>query len=141
VEGITFDENTISYIGFFQRVTGAIVKDCIDAEDRIVFVVEPGFLGMAVGKKGEIAQKLRRMMKKDILVVEYSDDPSKFIANVFHQFGVQGVELEDRPRGTHATVKVEPSLKGKAIGRGGSYLKLARQIVRRHHPIDSISVD
>jgi N utilization substance protein A len=141
VEGITFDENTISYIGFFQRATGANLKDCIDADDRIIFIVEPGFLGMAVGKKGEIAQKLRRMLKKDILVVEYSDNPSTFITNVFHQFGVRGVELEDRPRGTHATVKVDPTLKGKAIGRDGSFLRLARRIVRRHHPIDSISVD
>jgi N utilization substance protein A len=138
---MTFDENTISYIAFFQRATGANLKDCIDAVDRIVFIVEPGFLGMAVGKKGEIAQKLRRMLKKDILVVEYSDNPSTFISNVFHQFGVQGVVLEERPRGTHATVKVDPTLKGKAIGRDGSFLKLARQIVRRHHPIDSISVD
>lgn len=141
MEGITFDENTISYIAFFQRITGARVKDCIDTDDKIIFIVELGFLGMAVGKKGEIAQKLRRMMKKDILIVEHSDDPGTFIANVFHQFKVQGVEVEDRPRGTHATVKVDPSLKGKAIGREGSNLRLARRIVRRHHPIDSISVD
>ncbi len=141
MEGITFDENTISYITFFQRVTGASVKDCIDTDDKIIFIVEPGFLGMAVGKKGEIAQKLRRMLKKDILIVEHSNDPGTFIANVFHQFKVQGVKVEDRPRGTHATVKVDPSLKGKAIGREGSNLRLARRIVRRHHPIDSISVD
>lgn len=141
MEGITFDENTISYIGFFQRVTGASVKDCIDADDKIIFIVDAGYIGMAVGKKGEIARKLRRMLKKDILIVEYSDDPRTFIANVFHQFGVQKVGMEDRPRGTHATVKVNPSLKGKAIGRDGSNLRLARRIVRRHHPIDSISVD
>ncbi len=141
MEGITFDENTISYIGFFQRITGARVKDCIDTDDKIIFIVEHGYIGMAVGKKGEIAQKLRRMLKKNILIVEYSDDPGTFIANLFHQFKVQDVKVEDRPKGTHATVKVDPSLKGKAIGRDGNNLRLARRIVRRHHPIDSISVD
>lgn len=139
--GVTFNEQTISYIGFFQRITGSRVKDCIDTDDKIVFVVEPGFIGKAVGKKGETVSKLRRMLKKNLLIVEYSDDPKLFIANIFHQFKVEGVKMEDRPGGTHATVKVDPSLKGKAIGREGANLKLARQIVRRHHPIESISVD
>lgn len=141
MEGVTFNEQTISYIGFFQKVTGATVKDCIDADDRIVFIVDPGFIGKAVGKKGETASKLRRMLRKDVLIIEYSDDPKVFISNVFHQFKVEAVEIVDRPRGTHATVKVDPSLKGKAIGKDGRNLRLARQIVRRHHRIDSISVD
>lgn len=140
MEGVTFNEQTISYLRFFQRITGTRVKDCIDTEDRIVFVVETGDAGKAVGKKGETASKLRRMLKKDILIVEYSEDPELFIANVFHQFKVQGVEIEDSPRGILASVKVDPSLKGKAIGRDGKNLRLARQIVRRHHPIDSIRV-
>ena len=141
MDGITFDEQTISIIRFFERTTGARVRDCVDSEDKLVFIVEPGFVGKAVGKKGEIASKVRKMLKKDVLVVEYSQKPDAFIANIFHQFKVQGVEIEERPKGIHATVKVDPNLKGKAIGRDGRNLRLARQIVRRHHSIDSISVD
>ena len=141
MDGITFDEQTISVIRFFERTTGARVRDCVDSEDKLVFIVEPGFVGKAVGKKGEIASKLRKMLKKDILVAEFSQNLETFVANIFHQFKVQSVEIEERPRGIHATVKVDPSLKGKAIGRDGKNLRLARLIVRRHHTLESISVD
>lgn len=140
MEGLTFNEHTISYLRFFQRITGTRVKDCIDTDDKIVFIVEAGDIGKAVGKGGETATKLRKMLKKDILIIEYSEDPKLFIANVFHQFKVESVEMQDRPRGVHATVRVDPSLKGKAIGKDGKNLRTARQIVRRHHPIDSISI-
>jgi N utilization substance protein A len=36
---------------------------------------------------------------------------------------------------------VDPKLKGRAIGKAGKNLRIARDIVNRHHEIQSISVD
>ncbi len=137
---VTFDEQTIKYVALFQDLTRTTVVDCVNAEDRLVFVVKEGDIGKAIGKKGEHVAKLKRLMNKDIHVVEYSDDPEKFVANVFRNYEVRGVQLEQRGDITHATVTVEPSKKGRAIGKDGRNLRMSRDLIARHHPIQSVSV-
>jgi len=73
--------------------------------------------------------------------VEYSDDQEQFVKNVFHIYEPKGVVIEQRGNVTHATVTVNPELKGRAIGKAGKNLRIARDIVNRHHEIQSISVD
>ena len=128
---ITFTEDTLRYINLFEQVTKTRVKDCMEAEDKLVFVVEPGQANRAVGKGGENVIRLKNQTGRNIQVVEYSDDPETFIKNV---------EIESRGNVLHATVTVDPKVKGRAIGKNGRNLKLARDIVNRHHNVQSISV-
>ena len=124
----------------FQDVTRTTVVDCLDTADRIVFVVRTGDIARAIGKKGENVAKLRRLMNRDILVVEYAEEPATFIANVFRNYKVKKVDIEQRGDITHATVTVDASMKGKAIGREGKNLRIARDLISRHFPIQSVSV-
>jgi len=137
---VTFTEDTLRYASLFQDVTRTTVMDCLDTTDRMVFVVRPGQIGRAIGKKGENVAKLRRLMGRDILVVEFSEVPETFIANVFRNYDVKKVEIEQRGDMKHATVTVNATLKGKAIGRGGRNLRIARDLISRHFPIESVSV-
>ena len=93
-----------------------------------------------MGKKGENVIRLKNLTGKNLHVIEYSDDPETFIGNVFHTYGVQSVSLESRGNIVHATVTVDPQLKGKAIGKNGKNLRIAREVVSRHHNVQSISV-
>ncbi len=137
---VTFTEDTLRYASLFQEVTRTQVRDCLDTADRIVFVVPKGEIGRAIGKKGENVAKLRRLMRRDILVVEFSEVPEAFIANVFRNYKVKKVEIEQRGDVTHATVTVDTTLKGRAIGREGKNLRIARDLIARHFPIQSVSV-
>ncbi len=137
---VTFDEQTIKYVALFQDLTRTTVVDCVDAQDRLIFVVKEGEIGKAIGKKGENVAKLKRLLNKDIHVVEFSDDPEKFVANVFRNYDVKGVQLEQRGDITHATVTVDSSKKGRAIGKEGRNLRVSRDLIARHHPIQSVSV-
>jgi len=137
---ITFTAETLRYITLFENVTKTRVKDCLEAEDKLVFVVEPGQANRAVGKAGENVIRLKNTTGKNIQVIEYSDEPEKFIRNVFYSYGVQKVEIESRGNIVHATVTVDPKVKGRAIGKNGRNLKIARDVVNRHHDIQSISV-
>lgn len=140
---IVLTEDTLRYISLFESITkGKInVRDCMDTEDKLVFVVGEKQGNTAVGKKGENVIKLKDKTGKNIQVVEYSDDPQQFVMNVFHIYSPQKVEIEQRGNITHATVTVDPKLKGRAIGKAGKNLRIARDIVNRHHEIQSISVD
>ena len=138
---IVLTEDTLRYISLFEAITKANVKDCMDTEDKLVFVVDKGQGNIAVGKKGEHVIMLKEKTGKNIQVVEYSENPEQFVMNVFHIYGPQKVEIEQRGNITHATVTVAPKLKGRAIGKAGKNLRIARDIVNRHHEIQSISVD
>ena len=137
---VTFDEQTIRYVALFQDLTRTTVVDCVDAQDRLIFVVKEGDIGKAIGKKGENVAKLKRLFNKDIHVVECSSGPEKFVANVFRNYDVKGVAIEQRGDVTHATVTVDGSKKGRAIGKEGRNLRVARDLIARHHPIQSVSV-
>jgi N utilization substance protein A len=137
---ITFTEDTLRYINLFEAVTKTRVKDCMETEEKLVFVVEPGQANRAVGKAGENVIRLKNQTGKNIQVIEYSDEPEKFIRNVFYNYNVQNVVIENRGTVVHATVTVDPKVKGRAIGKNGRNLKIARDIVNRHHNVQSISV-
>lgn len=128
------------HISLFEKITKTRVKDCMETEDKLVFVVEHGQGSRAVGKKGQNVIRLKNISGKDIQVIEYSDDPETFVRNVFHTYQVQSVTIEMRGSIVHATVKVDPKSKGKAIGKNGKNLRIAREMVSRHHNIQSISV-
>jgi len=103
-------------------------------------MVDNGWISKAVGKNGENVSKLRKAIGKTIQIIEYSDDPLQFVKSVFHPYEVENVEIESRGDVIHATVKVNPALKAKAIGRAGRNLKVCRDIINRHHEIQSVSV-
>jgi N utilization substance protein A len=69
---ITFTEDTLRYITLFEKVTGTQVKDCLETEEKLVFVVEKGQGSRAVGKKGENVIRLKNLTGKNIHVIEYS---------------------------------------------------------------------
>jgi N utilization substance protein A len=137
---ITFTEETLRYISLFENVTRTHVKDCLETEDKLVFVVDPGQANRAVGKGGENVIRMKNTTGKNIQVIEYSDEPEEFIRNVFYSYNVQNVVIENRGNIVHATVTVDPKVKGRAIGKNGRNLKIARDVVNRHHNVQSISV-
>jgi len=137
---VVFNEETMRYVSLFQDMTGCTAIDCLDSEDKIIFVVKKGQGAMAIGAKGETVARVRDRLRRNVQIVEYSEKPEEFIANIFHAYGVKKVEIEDRDGVKHATVTVETTLKGRAIGKAGKNLRLARELIMRHHQVQSVSV-
>jgi N utilization substance protein A len=73
-------------------------------------------------------------------IVEFDDDPQKFLKSIFHQHEVMSVTLSENGGRKHATVTVKPDEKGRAIGKGGRNLKVAQRLASRHTDIQSVSV-
>ena len=66
-------------MSLFQNVTGATARDCIDDEkqDRVIFVVNTGKMGLAIGKGGCHIKSLQNIVKRNVELVEFDEDPSK----------------------------------------------------------------
>lgn len=138
---IKLDADSLRIFAMFESMTGAELKDVIEEEDRIVFVVVEGQVGRALGKGAINLKRLREALQKEIVLLGHAADKEQFLKNVFHRFKVEGVEWEDRNGDMIAHVKIPQEDKGKAIGKGGRNIQLARLLMKRHHQVGDVSLE
>ncbi len=136
-------QKEIKYISLFQDVTGASVRDCIIDEDnnRIIFLVRPGEVGLAIGRGGINIKRLRKLLEKDIEVVEYAEKLEDLVANALMPARVKSVKLVKTANGRRVVyVTVDPKDKGIAIGKGGRNVSKAKLILKRYFDVDSVVI-
>lgn len=141
--GIKFTSTEMRYIALFESITGATVRDCIVDEEnnRVIFVVKEGDVGMAIGRGGKNIRLLERMTGKKHEIIEYSENPAQFIKNALKPAKVQEVRITQRPNGkTIAVVTVDPRDKGVAIGKNGRNAERLRFFAKRYFQIQNVSI-
>jgi N utilization substance protein A len=138
---LTSDE--LRLMSLFQSVTSATTRDCIVDEkmDRVIFVVNKGQMGLAIGKGGSTIKQLQNVVAKKIELVEFSDDPSEFIRNMLNADMVNDVKISDRGDGTkQAVVTVDQRKKGAVVGREGRNAEKARLLAKRYFQITNVQI-
>ena len=93
---IKFDDKLLRVLTLFENVTKTRVKDCIERPNTYYFIVEGGELSKAIGKNGSNVKQLRRLLKKNIHVIEYSSNIKLFIKNIFHDFTIKEIILKKK---------------------------------------------
>lgn len=141
--GIKISTDEIKYIGLFESMTGATVKDCIfeDNKNKIVYVVKEGDMGLAIGKNGANAQRVKETLNKPIDILEYSDDPVKFIKNIIWPVKVKNIHVSERKDGKKiAVLDINKKDKGLVIGKEGKNIDRIKNLLKRHHNLDDIMI-
>ena len=141
--GIKISTDEIKYIGLFESMTGATVKDCIfeDNKNKIVYVVKEGDMGLAIGKNGTNAQKVKETLNKPIDIIEYSEDPVKFIKNIIWPVKVKSIHVSERKDGKKiAILDINKKYKGLVIGKEGKNIDRIKNLLKRHHNLDDIMI-
>ena len=131
-------------MSLFQNVTGATARDCIEDEkqDRVIFVVNSGKMGLAIGKGGVHIKSLQNMVKRNVELVEFDDDPAKFLSNLLNSKLVSEVKITTRLDGSsQAIVLVDPRKKGIVVGREGRNAEKARMLAKRYFDITSVLIN
>ena len=136
------DTEGIRCIGVFESLTGAGVKDCVvdNEENKVIMVVKKGDMGLAIGKDGSNINKVKRLLRKEIELVEHSPDIKEFIENLFRPAYVKSVELMTKNDKSCAYVEVFNKDKGIAIGRNGEKIKRVKLLVKRNQNIDNVII-
>jgi N utilization substance protein A len=141
--GIKFTGTEMRYIALFESITSANAKDCIvdEQEGRVLYVVNEGQVGVAIGRGGRNIHTLERMTGKRHEIIEYSEDPVQFIKNALKPASVREVRVSERPDGKKmAVVAVNPKDKGVAIGKNGKNAERLRFLAKRYFQIQSVSI-
>jgi N utilization substance protein A len=142
-EKIKLTSDELRLMSLFQNITGAVARDCIVDErmDRVIFVVNKGQMGLAIGKGGATIKQLQNVVSRKVELVEYSDDPSSFLSNVLNSDMINNIRINDRLDGTRqAVVVVDPKKKGVVVGKEGRNAEKARLLAKRYFQISAVMI-
>ena len=142
-EKIKLTSDELRLISLFQSITGANARDCVvdDKMDRVIFIVNKGQMGLAIGKGGATIRQLQNVVGKKVELVEYSDDASEFIRKILNTDMINEIRINDRIDGTRqAIVVVDPKKKGVVVGREGRNAEKARLLAKRYFQISNVLI-
>ncbi len=136
---IKFTPELMGFMGIFQRVTNAGLKDCfVDDNSMLTFVVTPGELGKAIGKGAENIRALENAFNRKIKIVEFNPELRAFIRNLVYPSKVLDMNVEED---TIVLTPENSQSRGYLIGRAASNLRNYEHIVQRYfHNIKVIKV-
>ena len=140
---IKLTSGDLELMQMFQQQSGATARDCIvDTKmDRIIFVVNKGEMGLAIGRAGQNVKNIQGAVGKPVELVEFSDDPKEFIKNSLDPKLAGDVRLTERIDGRKvATVVVDEKKKGALLGRNGRNAERARLLAKRYFGISNIHI-
>ncbi|MFA5396125.1 MAG: NusA-like transcription termination signal-binding factor [Methanomicrobiales archaeon] len=135
---IVLTEQSLQLMSEFEHLTGAGSRDCIidERNERLIFVINPGEMGRAIGKQGSSIKKASDELGKRIEVVEFSDDAEQFLKNCFLPARVTSVVFEEDDDGDLvAFIDVVEEDRGIAIGKAGKNIYKAKCLAERQHDI------
>lgn len=140
---IKLTSGELQLMSLFQSVTSATARDCIIDEklDRVIFVVNKGDMGLAIGKNGATIKTLQDLVGKKIELVEFSDDVIEFIRNMLSPNSVMDVKINEKSDGSKVAVAVvDPKKKGVVVGREGRNAEKARLLAKRYFQISNVLI-
>ena len=139
---LTMDQ--LRLISLFQKITKVTPRDCIDdvKQNRLIFVVNEGKMGLAIGKNGSNIKSLQNLLKRNIELVEYFNEPIKFLKNMLNAKLINEIKMDTKADGSsQAIVFVNPSNKGLVVGSAGRNAEKARLLAKRYFGISSIQIN
>jgi transcription termination/antitermination protein NusA len=125
------------YIEELRIFTRATAVDCLVDErfDRVIYVIKPGDMGLAIGRKGENINRLSRQLGRRLEMVEYGETPAEFVANIIRPAELAGLAPADEGPALDIVIRRKADL-GIVIGRGGSTIEKVRLLCRRFFDLE-----
>lgn len=137
---LEFTEETLRYMSLFEAAVNTYPKDCIVFDDVVYFIVAEGDLKKVLENHGENIRKLKRLLNKNIIVVEHSNDTKKFIKNMFGKINIKRIDVEEKNSKILVKIYIDPRDKPLAIGKDGKNLNRIKEIMKRYYDISSIVI-
>ncbi len=131
----------IKYMTLFETITGATIKDCVQEDGIVGFLVNNGDMGLAIGKKGINIEKVRKIIGKGIWVMEFSSNLTEFVKNLFQPVKIRQVRVRDTDKEKVVIVEVNKRDRKKVIGHDGKRIKIAKKLASRQYNVDDIVIN
>lgn len=135
---IKYDLQTMKYMPMFENLTQAKLKSCfVDDLTQVIFVVQPGEIGKAIGQKGANVKRIELLLKRKIKLVEYSADLVTFVKNLINPIKAKEIKVEE------SIVQISPQdhkSRGILIGKNAQNLRNYEGIIKKYFPIEEVKI-
>jgi N utilization substance protein A len=131
------DAKTIANITLIESITGAAVKDVFEDDNIINIIVEEGNVKKALGYENKNLKKIQYLLKKNIKIIGFSNNPERFINNLLYPIKTKKVEIRDKIM--HITAQ-DTLTKGKIFGRSKENLKKIKEIVTKYFDVTDVAI-
>ncbi len=133
--GAKLDLKSIQCINLFSRVTGVRTQESFVYNNARIFVVDPKFLGKALGEKGANLRKLSVMLRQRVRVI-----PESGLEN-FTRMIVQPVKFKKIvDEEGYITIHAGQQAKASLIGRDKVRIRELAEILKGHFGIKGLRV-
>lgn len=134
---IKLSSEDIGYINLFETTTHASVKDCIvtPEKNKITFVVNEGQMGIAIGKNGINIKNLEDKVKRRIEIIEHSNDPIKFLSNIFRPIKLTNAYISEHSDGKKV---VHVALSKDRLGMLKTKIRVAKELMPKYFNFDDM---
>lgn len=124
-----YDVELLKLMSLFEKITRADLKDCFVNRDRVVFIVQQGEMGKALGKQKSHIQKIEDAINRKIKIVEFNPDVLEFIKNLMFPLKILDINQD----GEVVTIKgPDTKTKGLMIGARAQNLRNYEEIVKKY---------
>ncbi len=131
------DRNSLELMQVFEQRTRAKVADVIEDGDNVVFIVEVGGIGKAIGKGGSTLMRLREALSpRNIEVIEDAEDWRSMIEKTLRGAVIRNIANEDN----RISISVDSATRGIAIGKSGSNIKKLKLALKRKFGIEDAKI-
>jgi transcription termination/antitermination protein NusA len=136
-EKIVFDTDVLKLMALFENVTHSKLKDCFFDREKLVFLVDQGELGKALGKNKMNVMKLEKMLNRKVKIVEFNPSRMEFIRNYLIPLRLVSITEDDD---IVTITGPDTKTKGLIIGIKAQNLRNLEKIVSKYFPIKEIKV-
>ncbi len=134
---ITFDTELLKLMALFESITHSQLKDCFFDREKLVFLVEQGEMGKALGKNKMNIVKLEKMLKRKVKIVEFNPNRMQFITNYLAPLRIVAIKEE----GDIVTITgADTKTKGLIIGIKAQNLRNLEKIASKYFTVQEIKV-
>lgn len=134
------DDPRLIQITTFLGTLGVIPRDFFETEDRLSILLDEEYSANLSKMKDALAY-IRKIAHKDVDIVLFSDDLSRFCNYLFSPAKINKVELRRSRRGRILIVHVDFWQRGVALGKRSYKLHRARYFISKYFPeIESVYI-
>lgn len=126
---IKYDIQALQRMTHFEKVTHSRLKDLIENETKMFFIIEHGQLRKALGPQMKNVKRLEELFKKKIKIIEFDTDVTKFVVNVLAPLKVVDIKEVD---GIITITGPDQKTKGLMIGARAANLRMYESIVQKY---------
>jgi len=135
----TYDTEMIRTLSMFESMTDVEARDCMMKENEAYFIVPEGKAGMAIGKGGKVVKKVQNQLGKDVKIFEYKDNLGAFVNNLI-SVDIRSLDIQETENGKTVEVNVSNDNKGRLVGKDGDNIDSIRDILKRTHNVNQVTV-